>query len=74
MNVYRVVNEDTSGNPIYVDENWIIYNSIYNFREGIPTNKKMADLFQMRILSMEEECNRYELLMETSSLRMDIHL
>ena len=40
MNVYRVVNEDTSGNPVYVDKNEIIYNSIYNFREGIPTNKK----------------------------------
>ena len=27
-NVNRVVNEDTSGNPVYVDENRIIYNSI----------------------------------------------
>ena len=29
VNVYRVINEDTSGNPVYVDENGIIYNSIY---------------------------------------------
>ena len=45
MNVYKVVNEDASGNPVYVDKNGIIYSSIYNFREGVPTNKKMADLF-----------------------------
>ena len=54
MNVYRVINEVTSGNPVYVDENGIIYNSIYNFKEGTPTNKKMADLFEMRILCKEE--------------------
>ena len=55
MNVYRVINEDTSGNPVYVDENSIIYNSIYNFKEGMPTNKKMADLFESRIVCKEEK-------------------
>ena len=63
MNVYRVVNKITSGNPIYVDGNRIIYNSIYNFREDIST-KKMADLFEIKIVCKEEKCNRYELLME----------
>ena len=61
VNVYRVVNENTSGNPIYMDENRIIYNSIHNFREDIPT-KKMADLFEMRIVCKEEEHNRHKLL------------
>ena len=37
MNIYLVVNKDTSENPINVDENGIKYNSIYNFREDIPT-------------------------------------
>ena len=32
-----------------MDKNRIIYNSIYNFMEDIPTNKKMADLLKMRI-------------------------
>ena len=50
MNVYRLVNEDISGNPVYMDKNGIIYNSIYNFREDIPTNKKKTDLFEMRIM------------------------
>ena len=40
MNLYRVINEDTSGNPVYVDENRKIYNSIYYFKEGMKTNKK----------------------------------
>ena len=51
-------------------ENRIIYNSIYNFREGMPTNKEMADLFEMRIVCKEEKWNRYELLMEEF---LDIH-
>ena len=41
VNLYRVINEDTSGNPVYVEENWIIYNSIYNFKKSMPTNKKI---------------------------------
>ena len=32
--------------------------------EGVPTNKKMADFFEMRIVCEEEKCNRYELLSE----------
>ena len=44
MNIYRVINKDTSGNPVYVDENGIIYNSIYNFKESMPTNKKLRPL------------------------------
>ena len=40
VNVYRIVNEDTLGNPVYMDKNGIVYNSIYNFRKDIPTNKK----------------------------------
>ena len=40
VNVYRVVNKDTSGNPVYVDKNGIIYNIIYNLKEGMPTIKK----------------------------------
>ena len=62
LNLYRVINEDTSGNPVNVDKNGKIYNSIYNFKEGIPTIEKMADLFEMRIMCKEEKCNRYELL------------
>ena len=45
MNLYRVINEDTSGNPVYVDKNGKIYNSIHNFNVGMPTNKKMVNLF-----------------------------
>ena len=41
VNVYRVVNEVTLRNSVYMDENGIIYNSIYNFREDIPTKKKL---------------------------------
>ena len=52
MNLYRVINEDKSGNPVYVDENRILYNSIYNFKESMPTNKKIADLFEL----LTEEC------------------
>ena len=40
MNVYRVINEETSGKLVYLDENRKIYNSIYNFKEDMPTNKK----------------------------------
>ena len=47
-----------------MDENGIIYNSIYNFKESIPTNKKMADLFEMRIVCKEQNFNRYKILME----------
>ena len=63
LNGYRVVNEDTSRNPVCVEENRIIYNSIYNFKEDMPT-KKIVDLLEMRIVCKEEQCNRYELLME----------
>ena len=56
VNLYRVINEDTSGNPVYVDENGMIYNSIYNFKE--------ADLFEKIIVCKEEKWNRYKLLME----------
>ena len=49
MNQYRVINEDAQGNPVYVNKNGIIYNSIYNFKKGMPT-KKMVDLFEMRIV------------------------
>ena len=54
VNIYRVVNKDTSGNLVYEDENRIIYNNIYNFRKDIQTNKKMVDLFEMRILCKEK--------------------
>ena len=53
MNLHRVINEETSENPVYMDENSIIYNSIYNFKDGMPTNKKMANLFEMRIVCKE---------------------
>ena len=42
--MYIVVNEDTSRNPIYVNKNGVIYNSIYNFREDIPTKKNSGSL------------------------------
>ena len=38
VNLYRVINKDTSGNPVYMDKNRKIYNSIYNFKECMPTN------------------------------------
>ena len=54
MNVYRVIMK-THQETQYVDENGIIYNSICNFKEGMPTNKKMADLFESRIVCKEEK-------------------
>ena len=52
-------------------KNGIIYNSIYNFKESMPTNKKMVDLFEMRIVCKEEKFNRYKLLMK-ECLEMNI--
>ena len=45
-----VINKDISGNPVYVDENRKIYNSIFTFKKGVPTNDKIADFFEMRIV------------------------
>ena len=59
MNLYKIINEDKSGNSVYVDKNGKIYNSIFTFKEGVPTNKKMADFFEMKIMWEEEKCNRY---------------
>ena len=58
MNLYKVINEDISGNPVYVDKNGKKHNSIFIFKKGMPTNKKMADLFKMRIVCKEEKYNR----------------
>ena len=55
--------EDTLRNQVErVDENGKIYNSIFTYKEDAPIEKKMSDLFEIRILSEEEECNKYELL------------
>ena len=62
MNQYRIINEDTSGNPVYVAINGKIYNSIFTFKESVPINKKRTYFFEMRIVCKEEKCNRYELL------------
>ena len=64
MNVYRVVNEDTSGNPIYMDEKHDNIKQHIQFQGGYTNQKKMEDLIEMRIVCKEEECNRYELLTE----------
>ena len=56
VNLYRVINVHTSGNPVYVNKNGIIYNSIYNFKESMSTNKKLAALFEMRIMCKKEKC------------------
>ena len=40
VNLYKAINENTAGNPVYVDENGKIYKCIY--KESIPTNKKIV--------------------------------
>ena len=35
MNLYKVINEEISGNPVYVNENGKIYNSIFTFKDGV---------------------------------------
>ena len=39
LNLYRVINEDIPGNPVYIDKNEKIYNSIFTFKKDEPTNK-----------------------------------
>ena len=57
------MNEDTPKYQVeWVDENGKIYNSILTFKEDAPIEEKMHDLFEMRIICEEKDCNRYELL------------
>ena len=44
----------TSGNPVYVDKNWKIYNIILTFKEVVPKNKKMADFFKINLCAKKK--------------------
>ena len=52
VGLFRVRNKDTPGNQIeFVDENErIICNSIFTFKEVDPTEKRMADFFKKRVI------------------------
>ena len=66
-------NKDTPGNHVeWVDENGKIYSSLFTFKEDAPI-KKMAELFERRIICEEKECNRYELLMEKWLHKLGVH-
>ena len=46
VNLHWVINEDTLGNPVYMDENGKIYNSIYNTRRVCQQLKKWQTSFK----------------------------
>ena len=51
MDLSRVIKKDTPGNQIeYGDKNEKIYKSIFTFKKGVPTEKKIADLFKRRVI------------------------
>ena len=47
-----------------MDENGIIYNSIFTFKEDVPLEKKWKTSLKGESNAKKKECNRYELLIE----------
>ena len=58
MDLFRLRNKDTPGNQIeYVDENRKIYNSILTFKKDATIEKRMTDLFKMKVIYEEKGCH-----------------
>ena len=57
--------KDAPGDQIeYVDKSGKMYCSVFIFKEIASIGKRMADLFKRRVKYEENECKRYELLMD----------